>query len=158
MCSSKNESADADETPKRNDDEKAKDVAKTVDRLIDFWIHQNTLLWSRLQTLAALQVPVLAGCYYFLWINDRSLFALLIAILGASLSVLILLLIKRDVSRRDDMQDAVWARDRKEAEIIFPVEKRFRGSTIMKLIVWIFLIIDVTLASLAGAKLASVWQ
>jgi hypothetical protein len=56
------------EEEKPQEDRSAKtqsdDKAKTIDRLVNLWVHQNTLLWSRMQTLTALQVAVLGGWYF----------------------------------------------------------------------------------------------
>jgi hypothetical protein len=54
------------EPPKLEHPLKLKDWPKTIDRLLNLYSHQNTLLWSRLQTLTALQIPVLGGWYFFL--------------------------------------------------------------------------------------------
>ena len=66
--------------PQSEDQQKEKDrQQKSIDRLVNLYMHQNTLLWGRLQALTALQIPVLGGCISFGVINRngspvRSLF------------------------------------------------------------------------------------
>jgi hypothetical protein len=136
-----------------NNDSKTKD--KILDHLIDLWKHQNTLLWSRLQTLAGLQIPVLGGWYFFWTSNNRLHFAGFIAFLGVILSALIWELINCDADRRDDIRKQVKENYSKEAETLFPDSKQrfFRGLTIMQMIVGIFFLIDFALTCFAVAKL-----
>ncbi|HEY5813387.1 MAG TPA: hypothetical protein VIT23_12140 [Terrimicrobiaceae bacterium] len=99
------------------------DKAKTIDRLVNLWIHQNTLLWNRLQTLTALQVAVLGGWYYFYFSRHTftsTFLALLIALLGVLLSLLIRELTNCDASRRDSLRKRVQDLDLLYGKVIFP--------------------------------------
>jgi len=81
----------------------SEEIDKLVDRSLEAWRHQNELLWGRLQTIAAVQVAVIGGCY-FLEFNEKNstapFLAFLLATLGVYLSVQIQKLIKCDLDHR----------------------------------------------------------
>jgi hypothetical protein len=99
---------------------------KTIDRLINLLTHQNTLLWSRLQTLSALQVPVLGGWYFFFVWNPRFDLAAYVSLLGVVLSSLIWQLIHCDADRRDYLRKSVKDVEQPEAQLLFPENHKQR--------------------------------
>lgn len=122
------------------------DKQKAIDRLLNLYIHQNNLLWSRLQALTALQIPVLGGWYFF-WKNQPNWFAFGVAILGALLSLAILELTNCDGDRRDDLKKRIEPIDKAEYDLLFPDFKRWiRGRRLMQIIVIAFCFIDFGLA------------
>ncbi|HEY5813113.1 MAG TPA: hypothetical protein VIT23_10740 [Terrimicrobiaceae bacterium] len=123
-------------------EEQKQDKAKTIDRLLDLWIHQNTLLWNRLQTLAVLQVPVIGGWYFFYFSRNTfttTSLALLVALLGVFLSVLIRGLTSCDASRRDYLRKRIQGLDRIYGKEIFPDDESIdeNKGIIRALEVWI---------------------
>jgi hypothetical protein len=95
------------------------DKAETVNKLVDLYTHQNTLLWGRLQTLSVLQLPVAAGWYTF-WKDcsfDRSLF---VASVGVIFTCLIGNLVNCDSGRRNYLRDKLHER----APVLFPKYKK----------------------------------
>jgi hypothetical protein len=134
---------------------KLKDEAKTIDRLISLWVQQNTLLWSRLQTLATLQTAVFGGWYFF-WRDNNFTVGLLVGLLGVVLSALMLELINCDASRRQYLKNKVGDIDRAGGQVIFPpgAHRLIRGVNVMTIIIWMFLLIDVAVVILAIVKLA----
>ena len=95
--------------------------------MVNLWVHQNNLLWSRLQTLTALQLPMLGGWYYFYFrgkSDANTALALLVASLGVFLSLLIRELAGCDASRRRYLLEKVQELDPKPDGIeIFPDEQ-----------------------------------
>jgi hypothetical protein len=75
-----------------------------LDRCINLWTHQNTLLWGRLQTLSAIQVAVIGG-WYFLFAGQHFIWAFLLSMLGTFLSYCVHSLIDRDLSLRKKFRD-----------------------------------------------------
>lgn len=78
---------------------------KATDRFLNLWIHQNGLLWGRLQAISALQVAVLGG-WYALFVGGsgsviKQILGTFIAVLGWYLSMGIRELINIDVRFRD---------------------------------------------------------
>jgi hypothetical protein len=74
------------------------------DRCLTLWMHQNTLLWGRLQTISVLQVAVISG-WYFLFTEEHFLWASLLAGLGTHLSYWIFQLICCDLDLRKKYRD-----------------------------------------------------
>lgn len=77
---------------------------------IDRWSHQNTLLWSRVQTLGVIQVGVLAGWYALITADEAKynyIAAAGVAFFGIYLTDKLRELIKRDDSwRKKCMKEA----------------------------------------------------
>jgi hypothetical protein len=124
--------------PQSEDQQKEKDrQQKSIDRLVNLYMHQNTLLWSRLQALTALQIPVLGGWYFF-WSNQPQpqWLACAVAILGALLSLAILELTNCDASRRKYLRDSIEPIDKAEYYRLFPEhhDRRLFG----KIAMWLF--------------------
>jgi len=135
------------------------DQEKTIDRLLNLWLHQNTLLWSRLQTIALLQVPVMTAWFWFSQREDLIGFAVAIATLGGFLSLLINELIDCDAEHRDSIREQV----RKMDSMVFPhhTRTRPRGITIMKAITGLFVVVDfglayISIAALCGANVVPI--
>jgi hypothetical protein len=69
-------------------------------------MHQNTLLWGRLQTISGVQVAVIGG-WYFLLAGHHCVWAGLLAGLGTFLSYQIHELIKLDIAFRNKIRDEI---------------------------------------------------
>ncbi|MBI1811645.1 MAG: hypothetical protein HY035_11565 [Nitrospirae bacterium] len=73
--------------------------------LIAFYLHQDRLMWSRVQTIVAVQGAVLGATYslrkydYFVWCG--------ILALGVMLTVLIFFVMKRDQQVRDEIAEQI---------------------------------------------------
>ena len=80
----------------------------------DFSLHQDTLLWSRVQTLIAIQSGTLAGTY-FLQSSNRPM-AIVLMCLGIALTLLLFFIMLHDQIARDQASDdsgvpwTKWAR------------------------------------------------
>jgi hypothetical protein len=128
------------------------DKPKTIDRLVTLYMHQNTLLWTRLQTLAALQLPVLAGWYFF-YQQSKFPLAACVALLGTILSALIWELFHCDADRRNYLRKKLLEVDQIEGKIIFPDMRTWiSGFRVMELIVGLFLAIDSILTLFTAVK------
>jgi len=72
---------------------------------IQLWIHQSNLLWSRLQTVSAIQVGAFTG-WYFLKENDPCLAFLLVG-LAFFLTLLVVGIVNRDVAYLDAFGESI---------------------------------------------------
>lgn len=94
---------------------KAKQLAKTardktIDRYITIWLHQNTLLWGRLQAIGVLQIAVISGSYSLLITSHTTksiCFGFLLALLGASVSWQLDRIIRLDLHYRRAYRDRI---------------------------------------------------
>jgi len=78
-------------------------AAAGVDKLIDLWMHQNALAWSRAKVAAALQAFVIAVWYYAMT-DDLPEMALPLASAGALLTVTLAFLANADISTRNALR------------------------------------------------------
>ena len=76
---------------------------KLATHLRTLWIHQNTVLWGRLQSIGVLQVAVVAG-WYALFSSDRFRYAALLCVLGVTLSFAVFALVDCDLEWRRDIK------------------------------------------------------
>jgi hypothetical protein len=76
---------------------------KLVTQLLNLWMHQNTLLWGRVQLISAIQAGVVGG-WFTLFSSDRYRYAALIALLGAILSLAVYAIIDCDLDWRRDIK------------------------------------------------------
>src|SRR6266705_2475026 len=104
-------------------------IRADIDRCINLWIHQNTLLWGRLQTLSALQVAVIGG-WYLLFSGHHFIWALLLSALGIFLSLCVYLLICADLALRDKFREEL---DERVAPGFFPKHSAIPGWLIIHL-------------------------
>lgn len=66
--------------------------------LMNYYIHQNGLMWNRLQFLVAVQAAVLTGAYTM---RSQAGLPVALLVLGFLLSLAVLLMMKRDEQIRD---------------------------------------------------------
>jgi hypothetical protein len=78
------------------------DYSPGVEKLIDLWMHQNALAWSRAKAAAVLQAFVIAVWYYAMT-DDLPEVALPLASAGALLTVTLAFLAHTDISTRNDL-------------------------------------------------------
>jgi hypothetical protein len=76
----------------------------TPSEIVSYAIHQDNLMWSRLQTLGIVQVAALSGAYALR--ADTGL-ALSVLALGVVFTMLLLFLLKRDQLMRDKLEEQV---------------------------------------------------
>jgi hypothetical protein len=81
---------------------------KLPGHLLSLWIHQNTILWGRLQTIGVIQVAVVAG-WYSLFDGKRYAYAALATLLGAALSFAVYVLVDCDLEWRRDIKKRLVA-------------------------------------------------
>ena len=87
--------------PPSNDAEKKLDP-KSADTL---WASQSTLLWSKLQTISAVEVGTLVGAYY-LWKGNETGFLILLLLIANWFLFLTWLLMLRDWTYLDHFREA----------------------------------------------------
>jgi len=80
-----------------------RDYSPGVDKLIDLWMHQNALAWSRAKVAAALHAFVIAVWYYAMT-DDLPEVALPLASAGALLAVALAFLANADISVRNALR------------------------------------------------------
>lgn len=129
--------------------------AWTQKELLDSWLHQNNLVWSRLQTLSALQVAVIVG--WGALISEHAERALAAAILGTALSWLIWRAIDCDLGARFEIdkkiQDIGLELPFRPTDPRDRAAKSGRGTRIIGRIIWVLIIVDVLLAGVAAWQL-----
>ena len=81
----------------------ADNVELSQDQALSFVLHQDNLMWSRIQTMQAVQLAGLGGCYA---LRDTVWLAISILFLGAMLTVLVFCILKRDQLIRDKLLPA----------------------------------------------------
>jgi hypothetical protein len=81
---------------------------KLVGHLLVLWMHQNTLVWGRVQLISAIQVAVIGG-WYTLFVADKYRYAGLISLLGVVLSFLVAATIECDLEWRRDIKKRLIA-------------------------------------------------
>ena len=127
--------------------------------LLDVWLHQNQLVWSRLQTIALLQVAVISGWWYSIGVQPLN--ALAVSGLGAVLTALIMWAIKCDLGARDNVDTRLW-----KSGLALPTKlkdypqmdgKTGRGKRTIWRIVWTLLLVDLLLV-LSSFPRFSPWQ
>jgi len=69
---------------------------------MSFFLHQDNLFWSRLQTLGIIQISVLGSSF---GLKSCKIISLLILILGIILSLLLFFLLKRDELIKDELSN-----------------------------------------------------
>jgi hypothetical protein len=81
--------------------------------LVALWIHQNQVVWGRLQTIGVVQVAVIAGWYHTFTSREpeRSGYSALISLLGFALSFATLLIVYCDLDRREELRERIVALD-----------------------------------------------
>jgi len=115
-------------------------------RCIKLWMHQNTLLWGRLQTLSALQVAVVGG-WYVLFSRQNFVWALLLSALGTFLSCCVYLLIRADLALRKKFREEL---DEHVAPGFFPKHEEIPGWLIVHLIGVTFCILNGIMAAVSA--------
>ncbi len=102
---------------------------KSIDRRLNLWTHQNTLLWGRLQTISALQLAIFAG-WYATFVKGSGFctdfLGATIAAIGLFLSVQLRRLILADIKFRNQQRDKIRELQKAgipEAEHLFPIPK-----------------------------------
>ena len=141
------------QTPSDSGTKERQDEAKEklIDRLSIFWMHQNELLWGRLQTIAVIQAGVLAGWYY-LTFSDNGIFAPFLAFcltsLGFILSREVKELIECDLDHRRYHSDMLKELDKN----LFLKREGTHGWKRIKFISGLFVWINGFLAVVSGGN------
>ena len=116
--------------------------------LLSHYVHQDRLLWSRVQLLIAIQGAVLAGSYS---LRDHWLaFGILLA--GSVITILLILLVEKDQRDRDmnlGIMDILGHRllpaDLREQPILMTSSWIIRGRWLLRIVLWAFVVLDVIL-------------
>ena len=109
-----------------------------VQHLISLYEHQNTLMWSRLQTVGVIQGGVLAAAYKA-QLDHCSVLAAFILLLGAVLTILIWITMERDEVYRDAARSKIQERYHTKDILPDPESNDFpRGKHIK---IWIMLLL-----------------
>jgi len=119
--------------------------SQDLDRCLNLWIHQNSLLWGRLQTIAAIQGAVLGG-WYFLFTGEQFIWAFLLAALGTFLSERVHALIKCDLALRKIYKDKI---ENEIAPGFLPQHTGVPGYKIITTISFVFVAINVVITVLS---------
>jgi len=80
--------------------------APGVDKLIDLWMHQNALAWSRAKVVAIVQAFVIAVWYYAMT-DDLPEVALPLASAGGLLTVTLALMANADLTARNHLRSSL---------------------------------------------------
>jgi hypothetical protein len=131
------------------------DLATLYSALVAMYLHQDRLLWSRTQLLIAIQGAVLAAGFSL----RSKWFAPAIMLLGALLTFLIMVLVIKDQADRDVNlpllkklnEESVPERLKNLGPVKLTSEPPFnlmRGRYIIKIVLIIFILIDILLAVL----------
>jgi hypothetical protein len=116
--------------------------------LFALWMHQNQLVWSRLQAIGVLQVAVLAG--WGALVSRSSIAAFFVSLLGLALLLLIARAIQCDLAARRNVRMRI-----PNSETDFPLDpvekpgKRGRGRSLIYAIVGTLAFVDLTLIVLS---------
>jgi hypothetical protein len=76
---------------------------KLTAHLLSLWMHQNTILWGRIQLISAIQAVVVGG-WYTLFTADKFRYAALLTLLGTALSLAVFAVIDCDLDWRRDIK------------------------------------------------------
>lgn len=110
--------------------------------LLELWMHQNNLLWNRLQLIAIVQAGVLVGFWHLAHEKNAPLQAIFLAALGWWLSVLTCCILERDIAYRERVRAVL-----KEClpESMRDSETGPRGHVYIKITAYTFALLDLAL-------------
>gem|GEM_PF-2992539 len=95
----------------------------SADKLVDLWMHENRLAWSRVQTAIALHAALIFGWYYSMT-DDLPQFAAPLALLGVALTAIMLFLLWLDSRARSRVRSRL-----RENGARLPFDTGGRGGT-----------------------------
>lgn len=142
---------ESNETPKTENTEEAEADSGLYRALISHYLHQDRLLWSRVQLLVAVQGAVLAGSYSlrYHWL------AIGILSMGVVLTILLILLIEKDQRDRDvnlGILDALGLRllpaNLQQPPIRMTSTWIIRGQWVLRIVLWAFVGLNLILGVL----------
>jgi hypothetical protein len=117
------------------------------DRAFALFIHQNGLMWSRTQTMQAVQLAGLAGAY---GVRTKPLLALAILLLTVLLTLLVFGLLRRDMLLRHHFESYVPG-------LRWDIPRRWYAPLKGSETTWAFLLILLALDGVMGAAVLNCW-
>lgn len=121
---------------------KSREVSKLYAPLMSYYLHQDHLMWSRIQTVIAVQAGSLGGAYTIR--QDSPYIAVLLMVLGVILTVLLYFLLKRDEQIRDVIEKFMGSPFPLIPEPSWPA--LLRGRSIIRIVFTLLLFVDVGFA------------
>jgi len=115
--------------------------------LIQYYLHQDQLSWGRIQNVVVVELALLAASYHC----AGKLVGVAVLVVGTPIILLLWQLIKRDWEIRDQNLKRILDKVHGPLGIVMCVEPRnewWRGSTIVKRVVWGLVFLNVLLAIL----------
>jgi hypothetical protein len=119
--------------------------------LMAYYIHQNQLMWSRVQILIAIQAGVLGGAYT---LRKLVVIDVVMLVFGALLTVFLLFMMRRDEQIRDANIGLLESMARSFSGTPFQLRPppsgpaRFRASVISRFAFYLFIVVDIVVALL----------
>ena len=122
---------------------------------MSYFIHQDALMWSRLQVLAVVQLATLSATYYVLESSKSTVLPVILLVIGAVMTILVFLLIKRSEAYRDRIKKQWLAKQFAGFDVPLKWPAVLRGGEVASVILILALIIDIvfgveTLTGLLG--------
>jgi amino acid permease len=111
-------------------------------------IHQDGLLWSRVQVLIAIQSATIAGTYYLVQ-KGQTLYACLLTALGLVLTVLLWIIAERDQLHREQSL-ALSGVEPTELAVGFPFAPK--GAIIIRIVILLLMYADVVVVLVPYAE------
>jgi hypothetical protein len=125
--------------------------------MVDLWMHQDKLMWSRTGFLTAIQTAALAGSYLNLsqqppaGIHLPNAFVSTIVMVGAALlTCCIYRLVSYDEKDRDTNRKGMKELEDKYFGKVYPTaaDRKIRGTSLLKAILLAFVVINIFLAGI----------
>ena len=115
--------------------------------LMSFFLHQDNLMWSRLQTIGVIQISVLSSSYA---LKSNCLISFFILLFGIILSVCVFFLFKRD--------EVIRMKIEKQINILeYHVDRLWYAPLKGREIIWIILISLITADVILGCGIYFSW-
>lgn len=113
---------------------------------MSYFIHEDALMWSRLQVLAVVQLATLSAAYYNLESGKSTALPIIILVIGAVMTSLVFCLVKRSEAYRDAIKEEWLESKFRGFDVPLKGAAGLRGGEVAWIIFILALIIDVVFA------------